>query len=367
LKSKTQSWLVQILIILTIIFVSSKITFLFQPIGVFISTLFFPILIAGFLFFLLNPIVNFLHRKRVPRVIAILIIYVVVVGVAALIVWSLVPSVSKQFAALAAALPQYANQTIDYFNKLAQSSQFQGVISAQQQQNLIQTFQQKLMGYANTLPERITYSITNIVGVIANIAVILATVPFLLFYMLKDGHKFLAAFSKFFPAAVREEGMTIVKETGETLSNFIHGQIAVALTVGTMTFIGYLIINLPFALVMALTVSITYFIPYVGLFFGAAPAVIVALFDSPTKVLLVLVVIIISQQVESNVLSPLILGKSLDIHPATIIIILLAAGNLAGVLGMILAVPSYAVCKTIVLNAIKFLDARKKANLPPSK
>jgi predicted PurR-regulated permease PerM len=181
--------------------------------------------------------------------------------------------------------------------------------------------------------------------------------------MLKDGHKFPIALSKFFPSTFKEEGLNILKETGETISSYIHGQVAVALTVGIMVLIGYFIINLPFALVMGLVVTVTYFIPYIGLFLGATPAVIVAFFDSPTKVLLVLLVIIISQQIESNLLSPLILGKSLDIHPATIIILLLAAGNLAGVLGMILAVPSYAVVKTIVLNAIKILKARKKASI----
>jgi predicted PurR-regulated permease PerM len=114
---------------------------------------------------------------------------------------------------------------------------------------------------------------------------------------------------------------------------------------------------------MALIVAFTNIIPYVGPILGGAPAVIVALFDSPTKALLVVVIIVIAQQVEGNVLSPLILGKSLDTHPATIIIVLLAAGNLAGILGMVLAVPFYAVVKTIVLNIIKFLRARKRATL----
>lgn len=359
MKSKLQYWLVQILLILTIIFVSSKITFLFRPIGVFISTLFFPILIAGFLFFLLNPVVDFLHNKKIPRFIAILIIYVAVIGIVVLITGNIVPSLNKQFTALASELPVYARKTIAYFNKVAQTSEFKWAINAQQ--NLLKSFEQKLVSYANTLPETITYSITNIVGVIANIAVILATVPFLLFYMLKDGNKFPEAISKFFPVNFRNEGMIILKETGETISTYIHGQVAVALSVGTMVFIGYLIIKMPFALVLALTVTFTYFIPYIGLIIGATPAVIVALFDSPTEVLLVLLVIVISQQIESNLISPLILGKSLDIHPATIIIILLAAGNLAGVLGMLLAVPTYAVGKTIVLNSIKFLKARKKA------
>ncbi|WP_246277237.1 AI-2E family transporter [Neobacillus endophyticus] len=362
MKRKFQYWLIQILLFLSIIYVSSKVDFLFRPIGIFISTLFFPIIIAGFLFFLLNPVVQFLYRKGLPRAVAILIIYVAAVGIIVIIAGNLVPYISKQFTALAVALPEYANRTVQYFNQLAQTSEFKWVINSQQ--NLIQSLELKVTGLANTLPERITYSITNIIGVIANIAVILATVPFLLFYMLKDGHKFPLALSRFFPADLREEGLTILKETGETLSTYIHGQIAVALSVGTMAFIGYLIIHLPFALVMGLAIATTYFIPYIGLIIGAVPAIIVAFFDSPTKVLLVLAVLIVSQQIESNLLSPLILGKSLDIHPATIIIILLAAGNLAGVLGMILAVPSYAVGKTIVICIVKFLKVRKHANIP---
>lgn len=362
MKSKFQYWLVQILLTLTIIYVASKITFLFRPIGVFISTLFFPIVIAGFLYFLLNPMVNFLHRKKVPRPLAIVIIYIVVIGIIVLIIVNLIPTISKQFNALTMALPGYTNNAIDYLNNnLVQSSQFKWAINAQQ--NLLQSVENRLVSFANTLPATITFSITNIVGVIANIAVILVTVPFLLFYMLKDGYKFPGAVAKFIPSAIKDESLTILKETGETLSNYIHGQITVAFTVGAMTFIGYLIIKLPFALVMALAVAFTYFIPYIGLFIGAVPAIIVACFDSGTEVLFVLIVLIISQQVEANLLSPLILGKSLDIHPVTIIIILLAAGNIAGVLGMILAVPTYAVCKTIAINGIRFLRARKKVNI----
>ena len=165
--------------------------------------------------------------------------------------------------------------------------------------------------------------------------------------------------SKFIPSSYRKEGLKTLKETGETLAIYINGQVTVALFVGTLAFIGYVIIDLPYALVKALIVAITNIIPYVGPFLGGAPAVLIALFDSPTKALLVVVVITIAQQLEGNVLSPLILGKKLDTHPATIIILLLVAGNLAGILGMILAIPTYAVSKTIILNFVNFLRLRK--------
>lgn len=360
-KRKLQYWLVQILLILTIIFVSTKISFLFQPIGIFFSTIFFPILITGFLYFLLNPVVNFIQRRKVPRVLSIIIIYVVFISILVLAIGSLVPAVTEQFTALANALPGYADKTLEFFDDFSRSSEFKWIMS--EQNDLLETGKQKLIEFANMLPDRITGSIAGILNVVTNIAIILVTVPFLLFYMFKDGHKFPLAISKFLPTAYREEGMSILKETGETLSAYIQGQVTVALAVGTLSFIGYLIIDMPFALVMALIVAFTNIIPYIGPILGGAPAVIIAFFDSPTKALLVVVVILIAQQIEGNVLSPLILGKSLDTHPATIIILLLAAGNLAGVLGMVLAIPTYAVMKTIVLNLVKFLRARKNATI----
>ncbi|WP_160719482.1 AI-2E family transporter [Bacillus sp. USDA818B3_A] len=359
-KSKVQFWLIQILLILTIIFVSTKISFMFEPIGVFFSTVFFPILITGFLYFLLSPLVDFLDRKKLPRIAAILIIYVAFAGLLVLAIGNLVPTVSKQATDLANNLPVFAHETTDFFNDVVKSSEFKNLMD--EQAEIIDTVQQRLMEYANTLPNKLTNGLKGFFGVVTNIAIILVTVPFLLFYMLKDGHKFPKAVSKFFPAGYRDEGLKILKETGETLSAYIQGQVMVALAVGTLAFIGFLIIDLPYALTMAIIIAFTNIIPYVGPIIGGAPAVLVAFFDSPTKALLVIVVILVAQQVEGNFLSPLILGKTLDTHPATIIIILLAAGNLAGVLGMVLAVPTYAVSKVIVLNLVRFLKARKAAN-----
>ncbi|RSD28442.1 AI-2E family transporter [Mesobacillus subterraneus] len=359
-KSKLQFWLIQILLILTIIFVSTKISFMFWPIGVFFTTVFFPILITGFLYFLLNPVVNFLMRKKLPRIAAIIVIYLAFALLMVVIVGNLVPAISKQATELANDLPVIASKTTDFFYDVIQSSEFKEF--RDEQREMIDTVQERLMEYANTLPQTLTSGLKGFLGIVTNIAIILVTVPFLLFYMFKDGHKFPQAVSKFIPADYRTETLKILKETGETLSAYIQGQVTVALAVGTLAFIGYSIIDLRYALIMALIVAFTNIIPYVGPILGGAPAVLVGFFDSPTKALLVVLVILIAQQIEGNLLSPLILGKTLDTHPATIIIILLAAGNLAGVLGMVLAVPTYAVSKTIILNLVKFLRARKRAN-----
>ena len=113
------------------------------------------------------------------------------------------------------------------------------------------------------------------------------------------------------------------------------------------TSIGYFIIGQPLAIVLGLIAGITNMIPYIGPYIGIAPALLVALTVAPEKIIWVIVVVIVVQQIDGNIIYPNIIGKTLNIHPLTIIILLLAAGNIAGIAGMILCIPFYAVVKTI--------------------
>ena len=265
-KSKVQFWLIQILLILTIIWVSTKISFMFEPIGIFFTTVFFPILITGFLYFLLNPVVNFLQRKKLPRLAAILIIYVLFASLLVLAIGNLVPAVTKQATELANDLPVFADKTTEFFYDVVQSSEFKSF--RDEQREMIDTVQERVIEYANTLPNQLTNGLRGFFGIVTNIAIILVTVPFLLFYMFKDGHRFPQAVSRFIPADYRDEGLKILKETGETLSAYIQGQVMVASMVGILAFIGYLLIDLRYALIMALIVAFTNIIPYVGRIIG---------------------------------------------------------------------------------------------------
>lgn len=360
-KKKFHYWLLQILIIAAIIYLCTKISFLFKPVAVLFSTLFVPIIITGFLYFLLNPIVKFLQKNKIPKTLAIIILYVGVIGIIILAIGSIVPMISKQVSELFSNIPKYADDAVKYFQYLNDTKQYKWIMN--QEYVKIEDITENLKAYAQTIPSNITNGIGSIISTMTNITITIVTVPFLLFYCFKDGSKFPEALSKFFPSSYRKEGLKIIKDTSETIAAYIQGQVIVALFMGTLSLIGYWIIGLDYALVMALVVAVTNIIPYVGPLIGGAPAVIIALFTSPTQALLVIIVITIAQQIEGNILSPLILGKRLDTHPATIIILLLVAGNLAGILGMILAVPTYAAIKTIVININRLLKARKAAIL----
>lgn len=357
-KSKLQFWTLEILLIVAIIYILTKISFLFDPVVVFMSTLFFPILISGFLYFLFNPLVSLAQNKlKIPRTLGIIILYLLFIGLLVFVIATIVPILTRQIKELINNIPFYIDEIQFFFEQFLRSEAFHWV-QTQQYVDIDQVID-TLTSYLSAIPSTITSSISGIFGVIANTAIVIVTVPFLLFFLLKDGHKLPNAIVKFIPSSYRKEGLSILKNTTDTLAAYIQGQMIVSLCVGTLSYIGYLIIGLDYALILAIAVAVTNIIPYLGPILGAAPAVIVAMFDSPIMVGLVIVVAVIAQQIESSLISPLVIGKRLDTHPATIIIILLVAGNLAGVLGMILGVPVYAVCKTIALNIVRLIKLHR--------
>lgn len=359
-KSRLQFWTFEILMIVIILYVCTNLSFIFQPLFTFISTLFFPFLISIFLYFLLNPVVNTIERAKIPRTLAILILYIVFIGVVGLIIGWLGPIIVKQINQLINHVPDYVDTSKTIVNNIMNSDWF---IWIQAQHNFIDKINKSVITWATHFTDNLSAGMQTALGIVANITITVITVPFILFYMFKDGRKFPLAIMRFIPTTYRNEGLNIIKKTGETLGAYIQGQTLDCLAVGLLAFIGFLIVHLPYALLLGLIVAVTNIIPYLGPFIGAAPAVIVGFLDSPSKALFAVIVIVVVQQIDGNITSPLIIGKRLDMHPLTIIVLLLVAGNLAGVLGMILAVPVYAVVKTVIVNIYRLWKLRKAAKL----
>jgi predicted PurR-regulated permease PerM len=353
-NSKLLFWTIELLLLFLVLFVGTKISFLFQPIAILISTLFAPILVSIFLYFLFAPIVDFLERKKVPRSIGILLLYLGLILIAVVSIINVFPTLTEQFKDLVNNMPTIVNEATDKIGLLEKWLGSQNYVE-------IKDLEKKVADYALVFIGGITGGIGAFFNILSNVTLIILTVPFILFYMFKDGHKFPASMSRFLPQSLRKEAIHIANETSETLASYIQGQTIVCIFVGIGTFIGYSIIGIPNALILALVAAITNIIPYFGPFIGGAPAVIVAFLISPKLALFVVLIILIVQQIDSNLISPYIMGKKLNIHPLTIILLLLFAGNFAGVLGMVLAVPTYAICKVVIVNITRIINLRKKA------
>jgi len=185
-------------------------------------------------------------------------------------------------------------------------------------------------------------------------------VPFILYYLLKEGEKVPGFILKLLPAKHHEEGRNILSEMDDALSAYIQGKIMVSMILGLLIYVGYLIIGLDYSLILAVAAAVMNVIPFVGLFIGIIPSIVVAFIHSPGMLIQMLIVVIVVQQIESNFLSPQVMGKKLDIHPLTIILLLIMVGSISGLLGMFLAIPVYAILKVIVTHVYRMYGLRRQ-------
>lgn len=357
-KARLMFWTLELLLLALLIWACTQIQFLFEPIGTFISTLFAPILIAGFLFYLLNPLVNLLMKikvknHQVSRTFAVAIVFLLLIAIIVSALSFLIPNILNQVEQLIQNMPEYIKSFQRFLTRVLQQKNLPPWIVDLTKDVDINAYtkeiEESLSGFAKNFMMSITSSIGSIIGMVTSVTVTIVTVPFMLFYMLKDGHKLVPTVTGIFSEKQANRIGELLEKMSETISKYISGQAIECLFVGTCTAIGYGIVGVPFALLIGIFAGITNMIPYIGPYIGLLPALILALSNSVRQTILVIIVCVVVQQIDGNLIYPNVIGKSLDIHPLTIIIILLVAGNLAGLLGMLLAVPVYAVIKVIVI------------------
>ncbi|WP_213016911.1 AI-2E family transporter [Desemzia sp. RIT 804] len=343
--SKLLFWTLWILAIILIIYFATRISFVFQPIFVLFSTLFIPILSAGFLFYLLNPLINMMQKLKIKRSYAIILVMVLFLGGATIFVIKTFPILMNQLSDLVANIPTILSDIDIQTRDLAIFSEFDNV-------NLEETLKQlniSLDTLSKTILNSFTTSVSSIIATVANLTIVLFTVPIILFYMFHDGEKLQLSITHLFPDKYKKHVFELLHQTNDVITAYISGKGLASIVVAVLIYFSLLLIGLPYTLLLAIINGFTNLIPYIGPFIGAVPTVIVGLTISPTAALLVALVILIVQQLDANLLTPKFVGKSLAIHPLTIIIILLVAGKMLGIVGIIFGVPAFAVIKTIVV------------------
>ncbi|MGY3767148.1 AI-2E family transporter [Vagococcus vulneris] len=354
-ESKLMFWSIELLILATLIFMGTKINFLFQPLATMFTTLFAPILISGFLFYLVNPLVVFLTKKGLHRTPAVAIVMLLLVGILVFLFMLIIPNLINQLTSLISKMPATFTLVENWINKITHHP----IMKNTDIQTYLDKFGISISSIAKSTLSGLSSGVGSIVSSVAGIAIMIITVPFMLFYMLKDGQKFLPMISKYFPKNHKNEIETLLGKMSSTISKYISGQMIECCFVAIFTFLGYFLIGIDYAFLFGMIAGTTNMIPYIGPYLGLAPAVLATVFTDPWKAVLACIVVLVVQQVDGNIVYPNVIGKSLDIHPLTIIIILLVAGNIAGLLGMILGVPFYAVCKTVIVYIYNIVQLNK--------
>lgn len=347
LDNKVASAMLMILLFLIIIFMLHKVEFIFAPVAEFFRAVGAPIIIAGVFYFLLNPMVDWAERRyNFPRIATISIQFLVL---AVLIVWGLavfIPWVSSQIGSLVEEWPTYWHKIVHMVDQFTSNKQFNAINKWFNTTNT--EISSWLQDYSAEYAKKGLHGVSSVVGTVTSVVIAIITFPFVLFYLLKDGHQMPAYIAKFLPAKARRSFLETLKEISTQISNYIRGQIAVAFAVMIMFAIGYTIIGLPYGWLIAIVAGILNIIPFLGSFLAMVPAIVVGIFVSPIMLISVLIVFMIEQTLEGRLISPKLLGSSMKIHPVTVLIVLLSAGNVFGILGVVFGVPGYAILKVLI-------------------
>lgn len=331
-----------IILLLLIVYLGEKVNFIFSPLTSLIHIIIIPLLIAGFFYYLLRPLVDYMERHKIKRALSVLIIYVVIALILAgfsVLVW---PSLREQLMNFVENAPALVTSLSDQLNALEKSNFVSRYLP--DDSNLFS----RLSDVLSQGITQVTNYVSGLFSVVSNLVIILATFPIMLYYMLKEGSKFGTNLTLLLPRHYRKDGEETVHEIDEALSNYIVGRVIVNVALGILMYIGFLILGLPYALLLTVVSIILNFIPYVGALLAAIPVVIVAFIESPSMAIWSLVIIVIAQQIQDNLISPYVYGKQLDIHPLTTVILLLVGADLGNILGMIIVIPLYMILKIIV-------------------
>lgn len=348
--------LIALVLLGIVIFIFEKVSYVFDPFIIVFKTIAAPIIVSLILFYLFNPIVNMMERYRIPRVAGISIIYLAVVGVITLIVNLLIPIIGSQVDSLVKNSPQYLEKLINSIDKIANNTFFSSYYS--QINDWLNSLPKKIPSMLSEFADGFGSKIATFAETIANIGVVIVTTPFVLFFMLKDGHHFKEFSTNIMPPKFRKDFHDLLEKMSVQVGSYIQGQIIVSFCIGILLFIGYSVIGLKYSLVLASIAAVTSVVPYLGPTIAISPAIVIAAITSPWMLLKLAVVWTLVQFVEGHFISPNIMGKTLKIHPLTIIFILLCAGKLLGIVGVILGIPGYAILKVLVTHLFQLFKRR---------
>jgi len=311
-----------------------------------------PYILGLVVAYVLLPLVNWLdrhmparlHRWRVARSLSIILTYLLMIALIAGIVAFVIPVVAEQVQILVKNWPELTTRAQDWGTRglgwytdnipvdwrLAIESNLRGLAD-----DALKAGRDAFLTTVRTVSSTMSFFLGLIV------------IPFWLFYILQDEERVKAGVLRAFPQQLQADVQCMARLVDDVLSAYIRGQLLLCLFVGGMATIALLIIGVPFALVLGLVAGIFEVLPYVGPILGAIPAVLVALLFDPVSVLWVLVAFVAIQQIENLILVPRISGESVKLHPALVMVALVIGNEVAGLIGMLVAVPVAAVIRDV--------------------
>ncbi len=285
----------------------------------------------------LSPTVDWLSTKKVPRILAVISIYLLALLVLGGAGYLIIPPFVVQIKELIQNMPEIIAKIAPSISLVQHYYQ--------EQQSLISLFQKPLEALSGQVTQLSIGIFSTAQGFFIGLGIALS-IFVMTFYLLLEEEGLKHLIKSFSPEQYREQIVDVLQKVRIKWGSWVRGQLILCAIIGVVYYLGLLALGVPFALALAVLAGILEIIPYVGPIVAAIPTIIIAFFVSPWLALAVAIFYIIVQQLEGHILVPKIMQKAVGISPVTIIIALLIGAKLAGVLGLLLAVP---ICAGIIV------------------
>ncbi len=328
-----------------------------------------PVYIGLVIAFLLSPLVNRLDRfvtiplymkvmkkeekaRKLARGTSVTIVLISFLVVLWSLVMMVIPEVVRSIKSLADSMPAYYHNIMQWiartFERYPETEEYAQNLSAMMYHKMITWLQDTILPNSNKWLSIVTDGVVNVLSVLMNFLIGLIVSV----YLLCGKENFLAQAKKIlcaiFPRKWASEIMGVLSETNVLFAKFLSGKIIDSLIIGILAFIILTIAKIPYALLVSVIVGVTNIIPFFGPYIGAIPSAILVFIANPMKGIVFLIIIIVLQQFDGNILGPMILGDSTGLKSFWILFSILLFGSLFGLLGMICAVPVFAMIYRLV-------------------
>jgi predicted PurR-regulated permease PerM len=300
----------------------------------------------------IDPWIDFLQKRKIPRWLSAIFIFIIIIGILVLVIYLLIPPIASQFHQLIQYLPQY----FKFISEQVKTSDVMQFESGLESLN-------KIFG---ELTGKFSDLVANIFGTFSGVikGLISAVLVFVLaFYFVVEENNFKNFIRSVTPTRHRPYIEDLVDRVQMQIGRWFRGQLVLGLIVGVMVFIGLSLAGMKYALVLALLAAILELVPYIGPIISAIPAVFLGFTQSPILGLIVIGIYVLVQQLENHLIVPSVMKKTVGLNPLIIILVVLVGGKLAGILGALLAVPIATTLHVFFLDIFEFRDQKEKEKL----
>lgn len=324
---------------LTVVFLLllKRLTILKEFINVLVIVIITPILFGVFLFYILRPLNNVFLKKGMKKSHASMLTLII-------LTFALCGVVKYFGSYLFIQIVKLKDMTMLIIQDDSVIEMINGYIENENVKGAIQLIINQLISYITTL----FYNVKNIFDAGMMIFSDFLLVILITFFLLKDGDKFKSTVLKYIPSKYKEMTDTILSKSDDILSTYVVGQATVALSLAMMVFIGYKIIKMPSAILLASITFILAFIPFIGFFISMIIPYIITIIVGPRMILKLSILVLIAQTLKGRVVVPFIMGKAMKIHPITDIFLVVGAAAIGGPLMAFCIVPIYSILKLII-------------------